>query len=134
MPKTRKSHLPSLKVKVAVEAIKAHKTAAQIAQIFGVHPTRPRAGRNRCWPVYPMTPSQEPNFGRATVFFRSLPGGNENCSIFRIVSATARSPMPLAGCSCSPPRRVPPTRLGKAGVRLELLKRQMYKCTRAAAL
>src|SRR6266403_2752299 len=32
MPKTRKSHPPSLKAKVAVEAIKAHKTAAQIAQ------------------------------------------------------------------------------------------------------
>jgi len=37
MPKTRKSHRLSLKAKVAVEAIKAHKTAAQIAQMFGVH-------------------------------------------------------------------------------------------------
>ena len=36
MPKVRKSHPPSLKAKVAVEAIKAHKTAAQIAQMFGV--------------------------------------------------------------------------------------------------
>jgi transposase-like protein len=36
MPRTRKSHPPSLKAKVAVEAIKAHKTAAQIAQMFGV--------------------------------------------------------------------------------------------------
>src|SRR6202451_2946989 len=40
MPKTRKSHPPSLKAKVAVEVIKAHKTAAQIAQMFGVHPTQ----------------------------------------------------------------------------------------------
>ncbi len=32
--------LPSLKAKVAVEAIKAHKTGAQIAQMFGVHPTQ----------------------------------------------------------------------------------------------
>ena len=40
MPRTRKSHPPSLKAKVAVEAIKAHKTAAQIAQMFGVHPTQ----------------------------------------------------------------------------------------------
>src|SRR5580700_5196749 len=40
MPKTRKSHPPSLKAKVAVEAIRAHKTAAQIAQMFGVHPTQ----------------------------------------------------------------------------------------------
>ena|SRR5579872_1424386 len=40
MPKTRNSHPPSLKAKVAVEAIKAHKTTAQIAQMFGVHPTQ----------------------------------------------------------------------------------------------
>ncbi len=40
MPRTRKSHPPSLKAKVAVEAIKAHKTTAQIAQMFGVHPTQ----------------------------------------------------------------------------------------------
>ncbi len=40
MPKIRKSHPPSLKAKVAVEAIKAHKTAAQIAQMFGIHPTQ----------------------------------------------------------------------------------------------
>lgn len=40
MPRTRKSYPPSLKAKVAVEAIKEHKTTAQIAQIFGVHPTQ----------------------------------------------------------------------------------------------
>src|ERR1039457_3248568 len=40
MPQTRKSHPPSLKARVAVEAIRAHKTAAQIAQMFGVHPTQ----------------------------------------------------------------------------------------------
>jgi transposase-like protein len=40
MPRTRKSHPPSLRAKVAVEAIKAHKTTAQIAQIFGVRPTQ----------------------------------------------------------------------------------------------
>ena len=33
-------HPPSLKAKVAVEAIKGHKTTAQIAQMFGVHPTQ----------------------------------------------------------------------------------------------
>ena len=42
MPRTRKNHPPSLKAKVAVEAIKAHKTTAQIAQVFGVHPTQVR--------------------------------------------------------------------------------------------
>ena len=40
MPKTRKSHPPSLKAKVAMEAIKAQKTAAQIAQMFSVHPSQ----------------------------------------------------------------------------------------------
>ncbi len=36
MPKTRKSHPPSLKAKVAVEAIKSQKTTSQIAQIYAV--------------------------------------------------------------------------------------------------
>ena len=40
MPRTRKSHPPSLKAKVAIEAIRAHKTAAPIAQMFDVHPTQ----------------------------------------------------------------------------------------------
>jgi len=40
MPRTRKHHPPSLKAKVAIEAIKAHKTTPQIAQMFGVHPTQ----------------------------------------------------------------------------------------------
>jgi transposase len=39
MPRTRKDYAPSLKAKVAIEAIKANKTAAQIAQTFSVHPT-----------------------------------------------------------------------------------------------
>ena len=40
MPRTRKNHPPSLKAKVAVEAIKGLKTTTQIAQMFGVHPTQ----------------------------------------------------------------------------------------------
>jgi putative transposase len=40
MPQSRKNHPPSLKAKVAIEAIKGHKTTAQIAQAFGVHPTQ----------------------------------------------------------------------------------------------
>jgi transposase len=38
MPRTRKSHPPSLKAKVAIEAIKGVKTTAQIAQMFSIHP------------------------------------------------------------------------------------------------
>src|SRR6201987_3241220 len=40
MPRTRKSHPPSLKAKVAVEAIKPHKTTAQSAQMFGIPPNQ----------------------------------------------------------------------------------------------
>ncbi|HUA83519.1 MAG TPA: transposase, partial [Bryobacteraceae bacterium] len=40
MPQTRKNHPPSLKAKVAIEAIKGQKTTAQIAQTYGVHPTQ----------------------------------------------------------------------------------------------
>ena len=40
MPRTRKNHPPSLKAKVALEAIKAHRTTVEIAQMFGVHPTQ----------------------------------------------------------------------------------------------
>ncbi len=39
MPNSRKSYPPSLKTKVAVEAIRSQKTSAQIAQMYGVHPT-----------------------------------------------------------------------------------------------
>lgn len=38
MPRTRKTHPPSLKAKVAVEAIRGVKTAAEIAKMFDVHP------------------------------------------------------------------------------------------------
>lgn len=38
MPRARKTYPPSLKAKVAVEAIKGQKTVTQIAQLFSVHP------------------------------------------------------------------------------------------------
>lgn len=38
MPRTRKSYPPSLKARVAVEAIRGQKTAAEIAQGFSVPP------------------------------------------------------------------------------------------------
>src|ERR1700678_1500704 len=40
MPRPRKNLPTSLKAKVAVEAIRANKTTAQIAQMFGVPPTQ----------------------------------------------------------------------------------------------
>jgi transposase-like protein len=38
MPRTRKSHPPGLKAKVAIEAIRGVRTTTQIAQTFGIHP------------------------------------------------------------------------------------------------
>ena len=40
MPRSRKNHPPSLKAKVAIEAIRGHKTTAEIAQAYAVHPTQ----------------------------------------------------------------------------------------------
>jgi transposase len=36
MPRTRRTHRPSLKAKVAVEAIRGVRTAAEIAKVFDV--------------------------------------------------------------------------------------------------
>ena len=36
----RKKHEPAIKARVALEAIKGEKTAAQIASEYGVHPTQ----------------------------------------------------------------------------------------------
>ena len=38
MPRTRKTHSPALKAKVAVEAIKEQRTVSEIAQTFSIHP------------------------------------------------------------------------------------------------
>ena len=38
MPRPRKNHPPSLKAKVAMEALKGLKTASEIGQSFSVHP------------------------------------------------------------------------------------------------
>jgi transposase-like protein len=55
MPRTRKSHPPSLKANVAVEAIKGHKTTLKIAQMFGVHPAQAGGWKNRRWPACRMS-------------------------------------------------------------------------------
>ena len=53
MPQTRQNHSPSLKAKVAVEAIKSQKTAAQIAHMFGVHPTQVGSWKKQALAVCP---------------------------------------------------------------------------------
>lgn len=47
MPRTRKNYPPSLKAKVAIEAIRGVKTAAQIAQAFDVHPNLVACWKNQ---------------------------------------------------------------------------------------
>ena len=68
MPRTRKNHPPSLKAKVAVEAIKGHKTTAQIAQMFGVHPTQvggwKKTGAGRLAGCLQQRPRADPPAGR----------------------------------------------------------------------
>jgi putative transposase len=39
MPNSRKSYPPSLKAKVAIEAIRNQRTTTQMAQIYRIHPT-----------------------------------------------------------------------------------------------
>jgi transposase-like protein len=47
MPTIKKNYAPSLKAKVAMEAIKGTKTASQIAQSYGVHPTQVGFGKEQ---------------------------------------------------------------------------------------
>src|SRR5438552_11557862 len=105
MPKTRKSHPPSLKAKVAVEAIKAHKTAAQIAQMFGVHPTQvggwkkqALAGLPEIAVLDPSTPSAAfmmPEFAKQTIR-PQLPGLARDWSRRRLILVSpATSPIYL---------------------------------------
>jgi transposase len=55
MPRTRNSHPPSRKAKVAVEAIKAHKTTARIAHMFGGHPTQVGGWKKQALAGCPMS-------------------------------------------------------------------------------
>ena len=43
--RTRRTHAPSFRAKVALAAIKGEKTLAALAQQYDVHPTRSRPGR-----------------------------------------------------------------------------------------
>src|SRR5258708_2892474 len=93
MPKTRKSHPPSLKAKVAVEAIKAHKTAAQIAQMFGVHPTQVGGWKKQALAGLPdifgngreQMRQQCELLGvpRSTYYYQPLPESAENLRLLR---------------------------------------------------
>lgn len=56
MPRTRKNHPPSLKTNVAVEAIRALKTTAQLRGCSAASIRRRCALKeNRRWPVYPTS-------------------------------------------------------------------------------
>src|SRR5258706_237794 len=64
MPKTRKSHPPSLKAKVAIEAIKAQRTTAQISQMFSVHPSQVAVWKKQALSGLPDVFRQPQNGGR----------------------------------------------------------------------
>ena len=72
MPATRKNHPPSLKAKVAVEAIQGHKITTQIAQKFGVHPPDARMSQDHltCVPAgaFPVSKRSSNGIGTAPSF------------------------------------------------------------------
>ena len=43
--KPRRNHSPQFKAKVALEAVKGERTAAELVQRFDIHPTKPPSGR-----------------------------------------------------------------------------------------
>lgn len=59
MPRTRKTHSPALKAKVAVEAIKEQRTVSEIAQTFSVHPNLVSSWKRQALELLPeiFTPS-----------------------------------------------------------------------------
>ena len=63
MPNSRKNHPPSLKARVVVEAIKGQKTVAQIAQVYGVHPTLVSTWKKQALEALPGI-FQQPRDGR----------------------------------------------------------------------
>jgi len=64
MPNTRKSYPPSLKAKVAVEAIRNQRTTAQIAQIYRIHPTLVSTWKKQALDALPAI-FQQPRDSRA---------------------------------------------------------------------
>ena len=63
MPNNRKSYPPSLKAKVAVEAIRGQRTTAQIAQVYSIHPALVSAWKKQVLEALPGI-FQEPRDGR----------------------------------------------------------------------
>jgi len=53
MPNSRKSYPPSLKAKVAVEAIRGQRTTAQIAQVYSIHPALVSAWKKQALEALP---------------------------------------------------------------------------------
>lgn len=53
MTKVRKRHNAEFKSKVAVEAIKEHKTLNELTAEYGVHATKSATGKSRLWQLSP---------------------------------------------------------------------------------
>jgi hypothetical protein len=93
MPRTRKSRPPSLKAKVEVETIRAHKTAVPDRSDVRVRP-RSAAGRNRRWPVCPASSGMAVNrcADSPTCRQRLCPARSDTC--------WARKPCDSASARC----------------------------------
>ncbi len=67
MPRTRKTYPPSLKAKVAVEAIRGVRTAAEIARAYDVHPnlvaTWKRQALEQMPAIFAGAPAARPDAG-----------------------------------------------------------------------
>ncbi|AHY56358.1 hypothetical protein BJS_08978 [Bradyrhizobium japonicum SEMIA 5079] len=51
--KSRRTHSPAFKAKVALAAVKGDKTLAELAQLFDVHPNQTRSGKTSSWKAPP---------------------------------------------------------------------------------
>jgi transposase-like protein len=47
--RSRRTHSPALKAKVALAAVRREKTLAELAQLFDVHPNQITTWRASCW-------------------------------------------------------------------------------------
>jgi transposase-like protein len=64
MPNSRRSYPPSLKAKVAIEAIRGQKTTAQIAQVYSIHPALVSTWKKQALDALPVI-FQQPRDSRA---------------------------------------------------------------------
>jgi transposase len=87
MPNSRRSHPPSLKARVAVEAIRGQRTTAEIAQVYRVHPALVSTWKKQALDALP-TIFQQPRDSRAQS------GEAEKEELYMTSASTCRHPLP----------------------------------------